>query len=554
MAVGFPESWADRAGWAGLVLLTAVGGWLRLARLDTIPLHFDALHPFYEALRIAHGVELPWRGTGSGFRFGVLQSWISVPLVLLGSSLRQVLGLNAALHALGAVPLGLAGRAAGGWTGGLVAAGLYGAWPILVAHPHHGAYTYQAPVAVAAAVWCAARALGTGPARSTLGLALALALAVHLHPYALAPALGSLVLWPWLARRHGWRWLAGSALAGLGVLAPLIADNVLLFRQRIAHQGSISLVQDAAMAAREPLAVLRDAALQGGAGWPREAVLAVMLAPAAALALGVLVRPGSPAGPLVLWTAASLGVFGGLSAALGYAQPYHLAVVLPLGFVTVGWALGWPARALGGRRPRAGRALGTALALAALAGGGLAAWRTWDTVQRAPALSQRHLGTVEALTDVLLADAAGRPRTLALVAESSVVTVGDNVAWHLEQWQRGEPDEVFPAAPGFDEAWPRAYVVAELSPAAWAAWPPAGQVLLTRTTRDDTLLRLLVFDDLRVAAGWMRQACALRASGLDIRVAPPREALGGVAGTDGPHVALERWAEPCPHRTDGRWL
>jgi hypothetical protein len=276
-------------------------------------------------------------------------------------------------------------------------------------------------------------------------------------------------------------------------------------------------------------------------------VLAVVLAPLLALVLALIVRPRSPAGPFASWTAASVAVLAGLGWALGYAQPYHLAVVLPLGFVISGWAVAAPAR-------RVGRKLETTVTVAALALTGLGAWLTGASGSPGPALSQRHLGTTEDVTDALLADAAGRPRTLALVAESSVVTVGDNVAWHLEQWTRGEPDSAFPAQLGFNQDWPRAYVVAELSPGAWAAWPPEGEVLLTRTTRRDTVLRLLVFPELPDAARWMRQACALLETGLDLRIAPPREALGGVAGTDGPHVSLERWAEPCPHPTDERWL
>ncbi len=535
------------AGWAALLAVTAAGAWLRLVSLDTIPLHFDALHPYYEALRILQGHQLPWRGTGGGFHFGALQAWVSLPLVLLGSSLRQVLALNALVHALGAVPMGLAGRALGGWVAGLLSAGLYAAWPMLVAHPHHGGYTYQAPVAMALAAWLTTRALTSERARDGLALALVLAVAVHLHPYALAPAAGALVLVPSLARRHGWRRVLGGALAVLVVLAPMAIDNWQLRQLRLGRDGHASLVQDAEMASRAPLDVLWDATIQGGAGWPREAVLGVALAPLLALLLAALIRPRGPAGPFALWACASLGVFGGLVTVLGYAQPYHLALVLPLGFCMIGWAVGSPLR-------RAPPWLRGVIAALVLVGAGLAVVRTGASVTRRPALSQRHLGTVEAVTDILLADASGRPRTLALVAESSVVTVGDNVAWHMEQWIRGEPDDVFPTAPGFDRDWPRAYVVAELTPETWAAWPPAGEVLLTQKTRGQTELRLLAFAALPEAAHWMRQACALRSAGLDLRVAPPREALGGVAGTDAPHVALERWAEPCPHPTDERWL
>ncbi len=534
----------EAAGWLALLVLAGTGSALRLARLDTIPLHLDALHPYYEALRILQGHELPWRGTGGGFRFGALQGWLSVPLVVLGGGLRQVLGLNALVHGLGAVPLGLAGRAVGGWPAGLAAAALYGAWPILVAHPHHGAYTYQAPVAVALAAWLLTRGLD-GRARAVVGGALCLAAAVHLHPYALSVAAGSVVAWPALARAAGRGPVGLGALSAAVVLAPMAVDNWLVRQQRLARTGDTSLLQDPDMAARGTLEVLSDAAL-GGAGWHRWFVAAVVAAPLVALALAVLRRPPPPAGPLVAWAGAAAVAFAGLGAALGYVQPYHLAVWLPLGFLATAWALGVPART----RPW----WGGFVAVTAVGGGLFAAWHTLERVYRPPALSQRHLGTVEQVTEALLADAAGRPRTLALVAESSVVTVGDNVAWHLEQWTRGEPDEAFPAEPGFNRDYPRAYVVAELSPAGWEAWPPGGTELLARTTRGDTMLRLLVFEELTEAAAWMRRACPLKEAGLDLRVAPPREALGGVAGTDGPHVALERWAEPCPHPTDGRWL
>jgi len=549
------RSLPDLLGGAGLVAVTLGAIALRLSRLDTIPLHFDGLHPFYEALRIAHGVELPWRGTGSGFRFGALQAWVALPLVVLGDSLRQVLGLNAALHGLGALPLGLAGRAVGGWTGAMVAAGLYATWPIFIAHAHHGGFTYQAPVAVALAAWLAVLALREQATwRPLVGLTVCLAVATSLHPYALAPAVGALALVPALRAQHSLRRIGQATAAGLLVLAPMAVDNLLLMRMRLERDGAITLVQDAEMAARGSLEVLWDAASQGGAGWPREAVLAVLLAPLVALLLAAVVRPRRPAGPLALWAAASLVAFAGLGEALGYAQPYHLAVVLPLGFLVAAWALGAPLAAARVRWPRLGGALVALAVLGVGAATAAAAKRDLDTVYLRPALSQRHLARVEEVTDHLLADAAGRPRTLALVAESSRVTVGDNIAWHLEQWLRGEPDEAFPVKPGFDLDWPRAYVVVELSPDAWARWPPEGRVLYEVTTRGDTLLRLLVFEDLPEAALWLRRACPLREAGLDLPSSPPRESLGGVRGTTGPHVSLDRWAELCPHPTDDRWL
>ncbi len=549
-----PRAWPDRLGWTALLVLTAGGIGLRLARLDTIPLHFDALHPFHQALRIAQGVELPWRGIGGGFRFGALQAWVSLPLVVLGSSLRQVLGLNALVHGLGALPLGLAGRAMGGWTGGLLATALYASWPILVSHPHHGAYTYQAPVALALAAWLATRALDQHRPQAVVGLAATLAVAIHLHPYALAPALGALVLWSGLRRLYSWRLLLTGAATGLVVLIPMLIDNAQLLWKRQVREGDVSLVQDAAMANRSPLFVVWDAALQSGAGWPRFAVLAFVLAPLLALGLALWRRPPAPVGPMILWTGTSLGLFLGLAVLLGYTQPYHLAVVLPLGFCAVGWAVGTGVRWTGSRFAGDSGKPGMLGSVGVLIAGGLAIGQTSASGSMLPALSQRHLGTVEQVTDVLLADADHRPRTLALVAETSKITLGDNVAWHLEQWFRGEPDEAFPAEPGFNEAWPRAYVVAELSPEAWQMWPPPSPVLHERTTRGETILRLLVFEDLREAAHWMRQACGLQEAGLEIRVSAPREALGGVAGTTGPHLSLERWAEPCAHPTDRRWL
>ncbi len=52
-------------GLLGLVVLTALGLWARLAGLDQARMVMDALHPFLRALAILRGDDLPWRGPGA---------------------------------------------------------------------------------------------------------------------------------------------------------------------------------------------------------------------------------------------------------------------------------------------------------------------------------------------------------------------------------------------------------------------------------------------------------------------------------------------------------
>jgi len=546
--------------WAGVLGLTAVTGlglWARLSGLDLAGVVMDALHPFIKGLAIVRGDDFPWRGAGGDFRFGALQAWSVAPLVALAGGMRELLWLYAGVHALGVPIIGLAGRRLGGWLTGLGAASLYAVWPVLLGHPHRGAQTYLAPVVLAAAVWVAVVLLSP-PQRPSrwrgIGLAALLgallALAVHHHPYAIATAAGAVVLLPWVVKRRGWKALWAMAVSGLLVLLPMVIDNVLLLQDRRATGAGTSLVQDVDMLKETLGSLLLDTSLQsmGTIGmstgvWPMFLPLLALLALAPR-------RSASPlALPVVAWGTASWGMLLLVAELLGYLQPYHLAVVLPLHILLAAWGV----LALLTRIPVPARApwsqlrfaLGVALGLCIVG----ATWRALEPEVNGPLSKEarylHELGLMEPVVDALMEDAGDRPRVLGIMADTSLTHMGDPIAYFMHQWLAGEPDSSFLLIrpPAVDT--PVVYLVADLSPELWASWPETPDPVWSREQPQGSRVGILAFSHVNLARGWLRDGCEHFDEGR-LRIAGPWEGMAFMSRDIRPyHEDLVKWTRVC---------
>ena len=544
-------------GVLGLVSITALGTWARLAGMDQARVVMDALHPFLRALAIVRGDDLPWRGAGGDFRFGALQAWSMAPLVLASGGLRSLLSLYALTHALGVPIIGLAGRRLGGWLTGLGAAGLYALWPVLLGHPHRGAQTYLAPVVLAAALWVALRLLDP-PARASAkgGMGLAallgalLALAVHHHPYAIAVAAAAVVLLPWILSRRGWKALLAMAVSGAVVLAPMVIDNILLLRERQASGAGNSLVQDAGMLQETMGSLLYDASLQSLGTLSMTTGIWPLFLPLLALPLLFPRRRAPSVGlPMVAWGTASWVMLLVVAKLLGYLQPYHLAVVLPLHLVLASWGvLGLLARVPTPRRApwlQARFALGVLLGLGLVGGTFLALEPEVRGPLATPAGHIDQLGVLEPAVAALRSDAGSKPRVLGVLAETSRTHIGDPIAYFMDQWLAGEPDSSFllirPPAPGK----PMVYVVADLDPVTWAAWPETSEAIWSQDMPGGTWAAVLSFGDVGSARRWLRGGCPLFEE-RGLRMAGPWEGLAFMARDIRPyHEELVNWARVC---------
>ncbi len=541
-------------GWSALVGLALLAFWVRLQGLDQSRVVMDALHPFLRGLAIVRGDAFPWRGAGGDFRFGALQAWSMVPLVALAGGLRSLYGLYALVHALGVPFVGLAGRRLGGWPVGLAAAASYCCWPVLLGHSVHGAQTYLAPVAVAAASWVAVVLLTPPPrvsrARSA-GLCMLfgalLALAVHHHPYAIATCAAGAVLLPWVAARRGKLEAGLGALAGLAVLAPMVVDNWLLQRERAASGAGTSLVQDPSMLQETLGDLLMDSAVQSLGTvspvtglWP----LAVVLLAVPAL---FLCRRQAPAAlPIVAWTTASWAALLVVATVLDYVQPYHLAVVLPLHLVVTGWGV----VALLARVPVPARPVvhffgGTLLVGAFVLASGWVLRSELEGPMAEPAGNLDQLAVVEQAVEALRHDAGARPRVLGVLADTTASRIGDPIAFFMDQWLAGEPDSSFllirPPAPEK----PMVYVVADLPGSTWLAWEDTPEAIWTMDMPIGTQARVLSFVHVSEARRWLRRGCHLGVDGRH-RMAGPWEGLAFMARDFRPyHEELVAWARVC---------
>lgn len=527
---------------AGTAALLGLAVWLRLRPLDSALLDGDSFHVWGRALAILSGQQLPWRGEGEGFHFGALQAYLVAPLFLAADGLRDGIEASAVLHALGVLPLALAGRRLAGAGAGLAAGLLYASWPMLVQHPGVGAWTYHAPLLTAVAAWALVELLVRDSRWAAPSCGAALAGAASLHPFALALAAGALATLPWLVRRRGWRPLIwGGAAFGL-VLAPMVLDNAVLRFAEPQRAATYSLVAHGEIGLA---ALVRTGPLEAYQGWPRWLALPLLLSPPLIIIplLWPRWRRESPAvAAVAAWFLTSVTALLGMGLGLRYLQPYHWAVVAPLQALAVGAVAGraadqagrWLGHRLGESRDgRAGRVrrttgwVGAGVGLLFLAAG---LPTTLDTTAPLPSPGQLHLAPVERVAAAIMRDSEGAPVALALLADTDRCAHGQIDAFHAELSLRGADVVGGIEAPRHGRRRARAYVVAEMAADAWERWGLRGRPIVELSTGQGTVLRTLAFADVATAERWLALACPDPPSGL--RISRLRDSLGGMPGSD----------------------
>lgn len=377
-----------------LVLLAgvvAVAAWSRLQMLPFVTVSPDSVDPMLRASQMLHGGS--WLPPGHGPQFGPALYWLHLPYVADAYSLRECFGrmlggqAATALIAFLALRIGLSRLGSRGDDGSLWAARLgaaSAATAIACAHgPRlalaHTYETYQAPLLAAAAGACAFLALiGRRPGWLALSFAL-VPLAVMVHPMAICLVPGAVLLAVPIVRRHGGR-----------SLVPALAVAALVAVPGLVQAARVVLESPEGLSALGTVATSASGGSDGGVAGFRSILStfvrpelpplgpALLLAPVAALALALFVhrRAHDRADSALAWFAgwAALVQLSLLGAALaiGYLQPYHLRILLPLAamqlgvLVARGAALTW--RGLSTAAPvEAGPVLRAVLGLAASA-------------------------------------------------------------------------------------------------------------------------------------------------------------------------------------------
>ena len=507
---------AERIPWVVLVALTGLGCWLRLRIVEPACLTQDGLHPTLRAISILRLEHLPLRGEAVGFHFGMLQPWIMVPLVAMAGSLRQVWLLNALIHGLGAVPLGLAGRRLHSWPVGLIAAFLYSTWPILVYHPQSGAWTYQAPVLVACAVWMATIALSRPSRAALFGLAAALAVAVHWHPFALAAALPAAVLLPRLVQVQGWRRVAESATLGVLILTPMVIDN--LHNLIVSAPGQITADL---IARNEDRLWLMTGVINGLAtGWPENARFLLWAGPAGGVVATALrwftARRLDRGGLLVCWLLAGYGVLLSLGWGLGHIRCTHAGPMLPLHALILGWVAVVSLEAVLGRLRRVARVIVLGVAAVAVVPVAAVLWvsvaaTTVPTnsgmdqppLERGPA----HLSVIDTIGRGIHEEASGGPFVLYALIDLDIFTDAPMTAYHGDLYMRGAEVVHGAEALDLDDADPTAFVATALDARMQDAWGGDATPFFTHRSYPSRSLSVYRFDHLSEAHAWLDLGC-----------------------------------------------
>ena len=510
--------------WLGLAIVGVFACWVRIRGLPSLFFSMDVSHPIAKALDILQGGSLPWRGEAVCFHFGALQTWFLVPILAISGRLRDAVVLNAVIHALGVLPMALAGRRLGGWTTGIVAAVFYACWPVLVLHPCEGAWTYQAPVFLALASMACARALTGGTRADVLAMSAAMACAVHFHPFALAPIVGVVVVAPRLVKIHDWKTLAAATALFVAILVPMIVDNAQTIFGERTNEGC-SLIQATTGSTWQLVA---RSVLRVGLGWPRWAEIAVLLAlPFGAVWLAVRRRPLEAGGLIVMWALAQFLAISVMAKVLEYMEPYHAAVLVPCLALALSWlVVGLPEAMF----PRQGawRAAAAFWTLPLLAFGAVrASDRAHDEGRPDPG----QLEVIDRVDTAICQHAGANPVSIVLLADSNVVSMGEIVIFNADLWLRGamppEPaDRAAPARP--------TYAVVTLREETWQDWGEGDspESLLRLDTRGETVLEVLAFSDAATALSWLRRGCSLVEQWPGLDVSDLSKSLGGLAASE----------------------
>ena len=203
-----------------VLVLWAVGLWLRTLEMGSTSLDQAAIHPHFYAALMAKGEPWPAVGPPAAFfvRHGTVNAWILALAQPFCDSLMDSVRSAAVLRSL-AIPLSyLVGRALGAPALGLAVAAVRAVAPESVNLDRHFGGTYLLDPVLLAVMW----GLAIGRAASTARLAvtgMGLACLPLVHPMGLPAALGMAV--PWLAivrSREGSQRLAPLVVAALPLL------------------------------------------------------------------------------------------------------------------------------------------------------------------------------------------------------------------------------------------------------------------------------------------------------------------------------------------------
>lgn len=520
------HTWPAVLAWAGLLAIVAGGCALRLQTLSATQIGSDEVHPLLAVYDLLRWRVVPTYGEAAGFHYGVFQSLLQVPLMVVARDLVQYYALLAVLQGLGGLALGLAGKILRGWGVGLAAATLYAAWPVLVLHGTVPSYTYLAPPLVALAVLGVASTLVHSGRVGPFLAAVALAMAVNMHPYALATAAATVAVVPAAIRRHGGTRIALAAGLGLLFLLPMIVDNAAVVLGDLRDMGRADVLGQGRFTAGQ---VLRSGVLSSTSFWPTWVVPLLWALPAIALVRRVL--PSGRANPtpdaaIVGWAVLAYLLLWGIGCLLHYQYTYHAAVVAPV------------------------HALAGALGIAALGDLLRARWQVWAgsaawiAVLALAVLGrgqpQRHLievsaariGFVGRVAEAVERDARGEPVTLAVLLDTRADDPVAIQVLHAELWMRGVNVVEKPWMLDVYGRPPRGYVLASLDVETWPAMIGHTEVLLDERGGRGARIQVLAFEGRDQAARWLGQVCPVRDDWPFVGLSDPEASLGGVAWTD----------------------
>jgi len=503
--------------WVALAAVTGMGCWLRLRTVEPAFLTQDGLHPSLRAIDILRREILPWRGEAVGFHFGMLQAWTMVPLTAVAGSLRQVWLINAVIHGLGAVAICMAGRRLHSWGVGLVAAYVYGTWPILVYHPQGGAWTYHAPVFVALGLWAATVALKRPSRWATWGLVAALAAAIHMHPFALSVGVAGLLLGPRLMRVQGLRRVIEALVVAAIVLSPMVIDNIqtIFFNYPAATQ--VDLVEGDF---RIDWALLLQTLVSLETGWPRGYFVLLY----AGLVAGMVathprwwaLRKADDGGLLVYWAVLSYVLLLALAAVLHYVRPSHAGPIAPLHALALVWACAFLLESIAVRVPRWARTAGSAvtallgfLLLGAMLVAAAGSTRPTEGVIESPPeeTSLAHLSVLDRIGETIHRDAGDRLFVLYQLVDREAFHDAQLTALHGDLFLRGADGIHRASAMRRAESPQLTYVVVSVTSAMLRAWEGVPEPLFAEPAGAGRTIAVYRFGDMPDALSWLDAGC-----------------------------------------------
>ncbi len=334
---------------AGLTLITAKARALMLPYLTVSP---DSVDPMLRAAQMLHGSS--WLPVSHGPQFGPALYWLHLPYVVFADSLRGCFARMAVGQAISvgvvylALRFGLVRGASGRDVGAIWAiriGAVVAATAIACAHgPRlalaHTYELYQAPLLAAAAGAAALLAL-KGHRRTWFAVSLTLVpIAVMVHPMAICLVPGSVWLAAILARRHGARSLV-PALVVAGVAAlPGWFQMFRVLRSSSNGFGGLGAVASSASGDSPPgIGAIVTTFVR-----PELPPLGILLVLAPAVTLGVAVvahrrsrdRADRALAGFAAWAVLTQASLLGAALAIGYLQPYHLRLLLPVSALCLG--------------------------------------------------------------------------------------------------------------------------------------------------------------------------------------------------------------------------